>query len=39
MTYFSLSWEGVAHTSAADTNACRKVFEALFPHYFESEEL
>ena len=39
MTHFSLEWEGVAHTSLADTFACRKVFEALFPHYFESEAI
>lgn len=39
MAHFSLSWEGAAHTSAADTDACRRVFEALFPHYYESEAI
>ena len=39
MTHFSLDWEGTAHTSLADTVACRKVFETLFPHYFESEAM
>lgn len=35
METLGLSWHGNAHTSAADTDACRMVFEALFPHYFE----
>lgn len=35
MAVLGLSWHGSAHTSAADTDACRMVFEALFPHYFE----
>jgi len=39
MTHFSLEWEGVAHNSLADTHACRRVFEVLFPHYFESEAI
>lgn len=39
MTHFSLDWVGTAHTSLADTDACRKVFETLFPHYFESEAI
>jgi hypothetical protein len=33
-----ISWEGIAHTSIADTIACRAVWERLFPHYYESEE-
>ena len=37
MTHFSLTWTGTAHNSLADTDACRQVFEKLFPHYFESE--
>lgn len=37
MTHFGLSWEGTAHSSLADTDACRRVFEQLFPHYYESE--
>lgn len=39
MAHFSLTWEGAAHTSAADTDACRRVFEELFPHYYESEAI
>ncbi len=38
MAHFGLSWDGAAHTSLADTHACRLVFGALFPHYFEREE-
>ena len=37
MAHFSLSWEGNAHTSKADAEACRLVFEKLYPHYFERE--
>ena len=37
MTHFNLTWEGTAHSSLADTDACRRVFELLFPHYYESE--
>ena len=37
MTHFELEWTGAAHSSLADTDACRRVFERLFPHYFESE--
>lgn len=37
MTTLGLSWNGAAHTSAADTDACRKVFEKLFPHYFKED--
>ena len=37
MAHFSLAWDGEAHTSAADTEACRLVFHTLFPHYYESE--
>lgn len=38
MECMGISWEGVAHTSIADTIACRAVWEALFPHYYEKEE-
>jgi DNA polymerase-3 subunit epsilon len=37
MAHFGLDWSGTAHTSLADTDACRRVFEQLFPHYYESE--
>ena len=36
MTHFGLVWDGVAHTSLADTHACRLVFEKLFPNFYES---
>ena len=39
MAHFDLVWEGEAHTSAADTQACRLVFHMLFPHYYESEAI
>ena len=39
MAHFSLAWEGEAHTSAADTQACRLVFHTLFPHFYESEAI
>ena len=34
MACFGIEWEGVAHSSIADTLGCRKVWEALFPHYY-----
>ena len=37
MAHFGLEWTGTAHSSLADTDACRRVFEKIFPHYFESE--
>ena len=37
MAHFDLAWEGEAHTSKADTYACRLVFHTLFPNYYESE--
>ena len=37
MAHFGLAWEGVAHNSHADTDACRRVFSLLFPNYYESE--
>ena len=35
MEALGLSWDGVAHTSIADTIACAKVWEALFPNYYD----
>ena len=36
MDCFGVSWgEGVPHTSIADTIACQKVWDCLFPHYYE----
>ena len=34
MECFEIEWEGVAHSSIADTLGCRKVWEALFPNYY-----
>lgn len=35
MECLGIEWDGVAHTSIADTIGCAKVWEALFPHYYE----
>ena len=35
MERLEISWEGVAHTSIADTIGCAKVWEKLFPNYYE----
>ncbi|MBQ9979331.1 MAG: 3'-5' exonuclease [Clostridia bacterium] len=34
MACFEIEWEGVAHSSMADTYGCRKVWERLFPNYY-----
>ncbi len=34
MSCFEIEWEGVAHSSVADTLGCRKVWEMLFPNYY-----
>ena len=34
MACFEIEWDGIAHTSAADTVACMKVWEVLFPNYY-----
>ena len=34
MACFEIEWEGVAHSSIADTYGCRKVWEKLFPNYY-----
>lgn len=36
MDCFAIEWEGTPHSSLADTIACRKVWAALFPHYYEA---
>ena len=36
MSCFEIEWEGVAHSSIADTLGCRKVWEALFPNYYKN---
>ena len=35
MERLEISWDGVAHTSIADTIGCAKVWEKLFPNYYE----
>ena len=35
MACFEIEWDGVAHTSIADTIGCAKVWEKLFPNYYE----
>lgn len=37
MECLGISWDGIAHTSVADTIACRAVWERLFPNYYETE--
>ncbi|MBQ9783207.1 MAG: hypothetical protein IJW44_01660 [Clostridia bacterium] len=34
MSCFEIEWDGIAHTSTADTFACMKVWEVLFPNYY-----
>ncbi len=34
MERLEIAWDGVAHTSIADTIGCAKVWEKLFPHYY-----
>ena len=34
MECLGIDWEGIAHTSIADTIACRAVWETLFPNYY-----
>ena len=34
MACFGIEWEGVPHSSIADTLGCRKVWEVLFPNYY-----
>ena len=34
MACFEIEWDGIAHTSTADTIACMKVWEVLFPNYY-----
>ncbi len=34
MSCFEIQWDGIAHTSTADTFACMKVWEVLFPNYY-----
>jgi DNA polymerase III epsilon subunit-like protein len=36
MERLEIPWDGVAHTSIADTIGCAKVWEKLFPNYYEN---
>ena len=37
METMGIAWDGIPHTSIADTIACQKVWDALFPHYYQGE--
>ena len=37
MAVFDIEWDGIAHTSIADTIGCMKVWEKLFPNYYSAE--
>ncbi len=36
MECLSIEWEGIPHSSLADTYACRAVWEKLFPNYYKN---
>ena len=36
MSCFGIEWDGVPHSSTADTFACMKVWEVLFPNYYDN---
>ena len=36
MAAFEIDWDGIPHSSIADTVACMKVWEKLFPNYYRS---
>jgi DNA polymerase III epsilon subunit-like protein len=36
MATLGITWEGIPHSSIADTVGCMKVWEALFPHYYDT---
>ena len=36
MAAFEIDWDGIPHSSIADTVACMKVWERLFPNYYRS---
>ncbi len=37
MECFGIEWQGVPHSSIADTYACAAVWDRLFPNYYKSE--
>ncbi len=38
MECFGIEWQGVPHSSLADTYACAAVWDRLFPNYYKKEE-
>lgn len=38
MEALDILWDGIPHSSIADTVACMKVWEALFPHYYDNDD-
>ena len=36
MAVYGIEWDGVAHTSIADTIGCMKVWEKIFPNYYKT---
>ncbi|MBE6538006.1 MAG: 3'-5' exonuclease [Ruminococcaceae bacterium] len=38
MECFGIEWQGVPHSSLADTYACGAVWDKLFPNYYKTEE-
>ena len=35
MECLGIEWDGIPHSSIADTYACKKVWERLFPNYYK----
>ena len=35
MECLGIEWDGIPHSSIADTYACKKVWEHLFPNYYK----
>lgn len=38
MACFGIDWDGIPHSSVADTFACCRVWHKLFPRYYEGEQ-
>ena len=38
MECFGISWDGIPHSSVADTIACARVWNKLFPRYYRGDE-
>ena len=37
MECLGIDWDGIPHSSIADTYACMRVWEKLFPNYYDTE--